>query len=98
MHSHVAEAESRDQGKTVKQGLSVEIPRAVKNLRFFAGAAIHFKEQASSMEGLQSYAVTNPVGIVGLISPWNLPLYLLTWKLAPALASTDNLIVLLLNS
>lgn len=40
------------------------------------------------MEGLQSYSLTAPVGMVGLISPWNLPLYLLTWKLAPALAST----------
>lgn len=67
--------------------MTVEIPRAIKNFRYFAGAALHCEDQASTMAGLQSYTQTSPVGVVGLISPWNLPLYLLTWKLAPALAS-----------
>lgn len=83
----VAKAESKDQGKTLKQALTIEIPRAVQNFRYFAGAVGHLENQAAWMEGCQSFTQTSPVGIVGLISPWNLPLYLLTWKLAPALAS-----------
>jgi len=82
-----AEAESRDQGKTLQQALGFEIPRAVKNFRYFAGLALHLGDEASTIDGLQSFTMTSPVGIVGLISPWNLPLYLLTWKLAPALIS-----------
>lgn len=76
----------------------MEIPRAVKNLRYFAGAVLNHEGQASSMEGFQSFTVTCPIGIVGLISPWNLPLYLLTWKLAPALASIKDYMVILLMS
>lgn len=83
----IAEAEAKDQGKTFKRALSMEIPRAVKNLRYFAGALLGHDGQSSAMEGFQSFTLTCPIGIVGLISPWNLPLYLLTWKLAPALAS-----------
>lgn len=79
-----------DQGKSINQALLIEIPRAVKNFRYFATAILHYEDRASSHEGLQSYTLTKPVGIVGLISPWNLPLYLLTWKLAPALASRNS--------
>lgn len=92
----VAEAEAKDQGKTFKRAVTMEIPRAIKNLRYFAGAILSYEGQASAMEGFQSFTLTSPIGIVGLISPWNLPLYLLTWKLAPALASINDVYYLAL--
>eukprot|EP01118_Nematostelium_gracile_P007988 TRINITY_DN2622_c0_g1_i1.p1 TRINITY_DN2622_c0_g1~~TRINITY_DN2622_c0_g1_i1.p1 ORF type:complete len:345 (-),score=79.72 TRINITY_DN2622_c0_g1_i1:611-1606(-) len=82
-----ARAESRDQGKPVSLATTVDIPRAITNFRFFAGAILHHTEQATDMDGIATnYTIRTPAGVAGLISPWNLPLYLLTWKLAPALA------------
>ena len=82
-----AEAESRDQGKPVSLARKVDIPRAVSNFRYFAGLVRHHEEQATHMDGQAlNYTHRKPVGVAGLISPWNLPLYLLTWKIAPALA------------
>lgn len=83
------QAESRDQGKTVNTARMVDIPRSVKNFRFFASAVLHREEHAwAHDEGGEflNYTQRNPLGVVGLISPWNLPLYLLTWKIAPAIA------------
>ena len=89
----LARLEAEDAGKTLSMASTVDIPRAVANLRFFAGAVRHDSTAASVMGdgagGLGSavnYALRVPVGICGLITPWNLPLYLLTWKVAPALA------------
>lgn len=82
-----AEAESKDQGKTLKQAMMVEIPRAIQNFRYFAGAVNHLNDHSSAMNECQSFTIRSPIGVVGLISPWNLPLYLLTWKIAPAIAS-----------
>lgn len=66
---------------------AVDIPRACKNLRFFAGAILHSEDMATEIDGAcVNYSVSQPIGVVGLISPWNLPLYLLTWKIAPAIA------------
>ena len=80
-------AESEDQGKPVSLARSVDIPRAVSNFRFFAGAILHHEESATNMDGQAlNYTHRKPVGVAGLISPWNLPLYLLTWKIAPAIA------------
>lgn len=80
-------AESRDQGKTLKLARDVEIPRAVHNFRFFAGAILHAKEiSTTGPTGALNYTLRQPMGVAGLISPWNLPLYLLTWKIAPAIA------------
>jgi len=82
-----AEAESKDQGKPVSLARQVDIPRAVHNFRYFAGLIRHHDEQATHMDGQAlNYTHRKPVGVAGLISPWNLPLYLLTWKIAPALA------------
>ncbi len=84
-------AESIDQGKTVKLALDFEIPRAVKNLRFFATAVLHHEERSTEIDGVAvNYTVRNPMGVAALISPWNLPLYLLTWKIAPALATGNT--------
>ena len=83
-----AQAESRDTGKPLKLARELDIPRAIANLRFFAAAAIQFASEAHVMEaGAVNYTLRQPHGVVAGISPWNLPLYLLTWKIAPALAA-----------
>jgi aminomuconate-semialdehyde/2-hydroxymuconate-6-semialdehyde dehydrogenase len=86
-----ASVESRDQGKPIHLARSMDIPRAVENFRFFAGAILHQEEKAfqTSPEVL-NYTRREPMGVAGLISPWNLPLYLLTWKIAPALAAGNT--------
>lgn len=78
--------ESLDTGKPVGLARSVDIPRAIANFRFFAGAVRHQSTGCHSMPNALNYTVRRPVGTFGLITPWNLPLYLLTWKTAPALA------------
>tara|TARA_B100000674_G_C37964800_1_gene974013 strand:- start:2104 stop:3546 length:1443 start_codon:yes stop_codon:yes gene_type:complete len=84
---HLAELESTDQGKPLSLAARIDIPRAASNFRFFAGAISHHLEQSSTMDNQAiNYSLREPVGVAGLISPWNLPLYLLTWKIAPAIA------------
>jgi aminomuconate-semialdehyde/2-hydroxymuconate-6-semialdehyde dehydrogenase len=84
----LALAESIDQGKPVKLAKSVDIPRASANMRFFATASLHFSSESHLMEDEAiNYTTRTPIGVVGCISPWNLPLYLFTWKIAPALAA-----------
>lgn len=84
----LAEAESKDSGKAIRTSSTVDIPRAEANIRFFATAILHFGSEAYPMEGEAiNYTLRQPIGVVGCISPWNLPLYLFTWKIAPALAS-----------
>ncbi len=84
----LALAESIDSGKTVALAKSLDIPRASANMRFFATGAIHFASEAH-VTGVEAvnYTLRTPVGVAGCISPWNLPLYLFTWKIAPALAA-----------
>lgn len=90
---HFARCESQDQGKPVWLAQEVDIPRACHNFRFFAGAVRHHTDSSSRLNsGLMSYVSRQPIGVAGLISPWNLPLYLLTWKIAPAIA-TGNTVV-----
>lgn len=84
----LARAESRDNGKPVSLARTVDIPRAESNIRFFATAIVHFSTEAHIMEdSAVNYTTRKPIGVVGCISPWNLPLYLFTWKIAPALAA-----------
>ncbi len=86
-------AETTDTGKPLSLANKLDIPRAVANLRFFAGAAEHFASEAHTMEqGAINYTLRQPLGVVGCISPWNLPLYLFTWKIAPALAAGNTVI------
>jgi aminomuconate-semialdehyde/2-hydroxymuconate-6-semialdehyde dehydrogenase len=83
-----AEAEAKDNGKPVSLASHVDIPRAVANFSFFASAIRHFSNESHYMEGVGfNYTTRKPIGIVGCISPWNLPLYLFSWKIAPALAA-----------
>ena len=84
----LALAESIDSGKPLTLAKRLDIPRASANIRFFATAAMHFSSEAhvTGSEAV-NYTVRSPLGVAGCISPWNLPLYLLTWKIAPALAA-----------
>ena len=79
--------ESRDNGKPEALARRVDIPRAALNLRFYAAAASQFATEAHPAPGALNVTLRNPVGVAGCISPWNLPLYLFTWKLVPALAA-----------
>src|SRR5688572_1371012 len=89
----LAALESRDTGKPVSLARSVDIPRAVSNLRFFAAAATQFASESHAMEDIAiNYTLRQPLGVVACISPWNLPLYLLTWKIAPALAAGNTVV------
>lgn len=84
----LAKAESIDNGKPIALARTVDIPRAASNFRFFATAILHHANQSHEMIGdAINYTVRKPIGVVGCISPWNLPLYLFTWKIAPALAA-----------
>ena len=84
----LARAEAIDNGKPYKLATHVDIPRASANIRFFATAILHDASQSHHMEeGFTNYTLNHPLGVVGAISPWNLPLYLFTWKIAPAIAS-----------
>jgi aminomuconate-semialdehyde/2-hydroxymuconate-6-semialdehyde dehydrogenase len=89
----LALAETNDNGKPLWLSKAVDIPRASSNFRFFATAAMQFASESHSMEdkGI-NYTLRQPVGIAGCISPWNLPLYLFTWKIAPALAAGNCVI------
>ncbi|HIO74708.1 MAG TPA: aldehyde dehydrogenase, partial [Candidatus Marinimicrobia bacterium] len=83
----MAKAESVDNGKPISLARAVDIPRASFNFRFFASAITSFSSESHAMEDSAiNYTLCQPIGIVGCISPWNLPLYLFTWKIAPALA------------
>jgi len=89
----LVEAESKDNGKPEWLARAVDIPRASENFRFFATASLHFDSEIHEMDGKAlNYTLRQPVGVVGCISPWNLPLYLLTWKIAPALAAGNTVV------
>jgi aminomuconate-semialdehyde/2-hydroxymuconate-6-semialdehyde dehydrogenase len=81
-----AAAESRDTGKPLALARALDIPRAIANLRFFAAATTQFASETHAGADMLNYTLRQPLGVVGCISPWNLPLYLFTWKIAPALA------------
>lgn len=89
----LALAETNDNGKPLWLSKKVDIYRAAANFRFFATGLMHFATESHSMEDKAvNYTLRQPIGIVGCISPWNLPLYLFTWKIAPALAAGNCVI------
>ena len=88
----LAAAESADTGKPFSLARTVDIPRAVANFRFFAGAVRHSETGCHPMDSALNYTLRRPVGVVALITPWNLPLYLLSWKVAPALAMGNTIV------
>ncbi|QOD62216.1 aldehyde dehydrogenase [Polaribacter haliotis] len=90
----LAAAESKDNGKPISLAKAVDIPRAAANFQFFANAITQFSSEAHESVGLNAmnFTLRQPLGVVGCISPWNLPLYLFTWKIAPAIASGNCVI------
>ncbi len=89
----LALAETNDNGKPLWLSKKVDIPRASANFRFFATGIMHFATESHHMEDKAvNYTLRQPIGIVACISPWNLPLYLFTWKIAPALAAGNCVI------
>lgn len=87
-----ARAESRDAGKPIRLAREIEIPRAIANLRFFAHASTQFASESHHGQAGLNYTLRQPLGAVCTISPWNLPLYLFTWKIAPALAAGNTVV------
>lgn len=89
----LALAETTDVGKPLELAKTMDMARAAANFRFFASAILHKHEMATDMDGEAiNYVLRQPVGVAGLISPWNLPLYLLTWKIAPAIACGNTVV------
>lgn len=93
-HHKLAEAESKDNGKPLKLAMRVDIPRAAANFKFFAQAITQFASESHNMPGDDTinYTLRQPIGVVGCISPWNLPLYLFTWKIAPAIVAGNTVV------
>ena len=88
-----SQAESQDNGKPLSLATKVDIPRAISNFKFFAEAINHFSSESHSMGNMAiNYTLRNPLGVVACISPWNLPLYLFSWKIAPALAAGNTVV------
>jgi len=84
----LAIAESTDNGKPISLARTIDIPRAASNFHFYGTAVLHYASESHAMEDtFINYTLRTPVGVAGCISPWNLPLYLFTWKIAPAIAS-----------
>lgn len=91
--SDLAIAESMDNGKPIKLATRVDIPRAATNFEFFAHAITQFSSESHDMGEIGiNYTLRQPLGVVGCISPWNLPLYLFSWKIAPALAAGNTVV------
>jgi len=91
-HEDVAMLESRDTGKPISLARTVDATRSVSNFRFFAGLVREHGEEAFEMEDATNYVVSKPVGVGALITPWNLPLYLLSWKVAPAIGMGNSVV------
>ncbi len=88
-----AKAEAKDNGKPIALARLMDIPRAVSNFEFYAAATMHYASESHYTEGLGiNYTLRRPIGVVGCISPWNLPLYLFSWKIAPALAAGNTVV------
>jgi len=87
-----AQMESRDQGKPITLARKMDVERAIANFRFFAEIVLKAEKEFYSEKDFSSEVIRKPVGVAGLISPWNLPLYLLTWKIAPALACGNTVV------
>ena len=90
----LAAAESQDSGKPITNARTIDIPRSAANFRFFASAVTQFASESNetTSQNAINFTLRQPIGVVGCISPWNLPLYLFTWKIAPALAAGNCVI------
>ena len=90
---NLALEESLDSGKPLHVAKTIDIPRAIANIRFFATAILHTQSESHAMDNIAiNYTLRQPIGVAACISPWNLPLYLFTWKIAPALAAGNTVV------
>lgn len=90
---NLALEESLDSGKPLHVAKTIDIPRAIANIRFFATAILHTQSESHAMDDVAlNYTLRQPIGVAACISPWNLPLYLFTWKIAPALAAGNTVV------
>ncbi|MDP7203550.1 MAG: aldehyde dehydrogenase family protein, partial [Candidatus Poseidoniaceae archaeon] len=88
----IARLESMDTGKPISLARAVDATRSVSNFRFFAEQVRNLEQQNFEMDDASNHVLMNPVGVAGLITPWNLPLYLLSWKIAPAIAMGNTVV------
>jgi aminomuconate-semialdehyde/2-hydroxymuconate-6-semialdehyde dehydrogenase len=88
----IASLESQDTGKPIALAKAVDASRSVANFRFFAQFSRDFSVENFEMDDAMNHVVLKPVGIAGLITPWNLPLYLLSWKIAPAIVMGNTVV------
>lgn len=88
----IASLESLDTGKPISLARAVDASRSIANFRFFAEFARDYSDEKFVMEDAINHVVLKPVGIAGLITPWNLPLYLLSWKIAPAIVMGNTVV------
>ena len=91
-YEEIAALESRDTGKPISLARTVDAHRSVSNFRFFAGILREQEEEVFEMASATNYVVNKPVGVGALITPWNLPLYLLSWKVAPAIGMGNTVV------
>ena len=88
----IAKLESLDTGKPIKLARAVDASRSVANFRFFAEFSKDFVGETFEMDDATNHVIYKPVGVAGLITPWNLPLYLLSWKIAPAIVMGNTVV------
>lgn len=88
----IASLESLDTGKPISLARAVDASRSVTNFRFFGEFAKDYSQEKFEMDDATNHVILKPVGIAGLITPWNLPLYLLSWKIAPAIVMGNTVI------
>ena len=91
-YEEIAELESKDTGKPISLAREVDAYRSVKNFRFFANMIRNLNEESYEMEDATNRVIYKPVGVGALITPWNLPLYLLSWKVAPAIGMGNTVV------
>jgi len=91
-YEEIAALESRDTGKPISLARDVDAQRSVSNFRFFAGMLREHEGEVFEMANATNYVVNKPVGVGALITPWNLPLYLLSWKVAPAIGMGNTVV------
>ncbi len=91
-YEEIAALESRDTGKPISLARDVDAQRSVSNFRFFAGILREHEQEVFEMISATNYVVNKPVGVGALITPWNLPLYLLSWKVAPAIGMGNTVV------
>ena len=90
----LARLETADNGKPIKESLYVDLPQVVENFEYFAGWATKIEGETIPVPGkMFNYTLREPIGVCGQIIPWNFPLLMAAWKLAPALAAGNTVVL-----